>query len=239
MAAMILVFTVLYFVIVGREGFAYGDAILVAHQENGSTVYSGELQGKQAAFTVYADKTVEFQYGDIVYGPYVAVEDSTAVPSLSDRETEELMTGVELRCGEEVLFRGGVLDFGDQCWLYNEDGTLEDTGFSVTVKYAATTDEGGNVADTMEPSASTILDLMAGPELTHKGEWFAWFCGIFICIVTAIFVLFADELFRWNLAFRIRYADRAEPSGWEIASRYITWTILPLMALAVFIVGLQ
>jgi len=52
-------------------------------------------------------------------------------------------------------------------------------------------------------------------------------------------VLFADELFRFNLAFRIRDAGRAEPSEWEIAGRYISWAVLPVVALALFIEGLR
>lgn len=76
-------------------------------------------------------------------------------------------------------------------------------------------------------------------ELTHKGEWFAWFSGALLCAVNALLILFADELFRWTLRFHIRDADYAEPSDWEIAGRYISWTVFPVMALAVFIVGLQ
>ena len=237
MAAMVLVFTVVYPMTIAREGFAYGNAILVQNQEDGNTTYSGKIQGKQAKFTVSADRTVEFQYGDKIYGPYTAKKDPTALPK--DHEMGESMTGVELRHGEEILFRGGVLDFGDHRWLYSEDGELETMGFSVITSHGIVTDENGNVIDPMEPSVSTILDLMAGPELTHQGEWIAWLGGVFICIVTAISILFADELFRWNLAFQIRNVDRAEPSDWEIAGRYITWTMLPIMAMILFIVGLQ
>ena len=90
----------------------------------------------------------------------------------------------------------------------------------------------------MKPSAETILELMDGPELTHKGDMQAWFGGVFICVINAISILFADELFRFNLAFQIRNADRAEPSEWEIAGRYISWTIIAGMALALFVMGL-
>ena len=83
---------------------------------------------------------------------------------------------------------------------------------------------------------STILELMNDPELTHKGEWFG---AVFICVLNTISILFADELFRWNLAFRIRNVDYAEPSDWEIAGRYIGWTVLTIMALVFFIIGLQ
>ncbi len=237
MIAMVLVFTVLYPMTIARKGFAYKNAILIPSYENGSTVYSGKIQGKQANFTVCADKTVYFQYDDKTYGPYTVREDSTAIPK--DSGTREAMTGVELRHGEEILFRGGVLNRGDCLWLYNEDGSIDNIDIMVTTNYGTVMDEHGNVTDPMEPSASTILTLMADPELTHKGEWLAWFGGVLICIVTAILILFADELFRWSLSFQIRDADRAEPSDWEIATRYIAWTVLPIMAMVIFIAGLQ
>ena len=237
MIVMVLVFTILYPITIAREGFEYKNAILIPHQENGNTLYSGKIQGKQASFAVYADKTVEFQYNGRIYGPYIAKEDPTAIPK--DSEVGESMTGVELRHGEEILFRGGVLDLGDYHLLYSEDGSLENINISVTTSDGIVMDENGNVIDPMEPSVSTILDLMAGPELTHKGGWPAWFGGVFVCIVTTILILFADELFRWNLVFRIRNVDQAEPSDWEIASRYIAWTVLPLMAMIIFIRGLQ
>lgn len=111
MIAMALIFAVVYPMTISRVGFEYKDTILVPSQENGSTVYSGKIQVQQANFTVSADKTVEFQYGEKTYGPYTAREDPTAIPK--DHEMGELMTSVELRQGEEILFRGGVLEIGD------------------------------------------------------------------------------------------------------------------------------
>lgn len=72
MTAMVLAFTVVYPMTIAREGFAYENGILIPTQGNDNTVYSGKIQGKQASFTVYADKTVGFQYGDKTYGPYTA-----------------------------------------------------------------------------------------------------------------------------------------------------------------------
>lgn len=236
MAAMVVLFTVLYPVTIARLGFAYRGAVFIPSEENGSTVYSGQIQGKQASFTVCEDKTVYFQYGGETYGPYTAQEDATAVPA--DSELRDGMTGVELRQGEEILFRGGVAEVGDHLWLYNEDGSVE-IGIRVTMGDGTEIDEYGNEIDPMEPSASTILELMGEPELTHKGEWLGWFGGVLICIVTAVLILFAEELFRWNLSFRIRDADQAEASDWEIAGRYVTWTLLPVVAMVIFITGLQ
>lgn len=237
MIAMALVFAVVYPMTISKVGFEYKDTILVPSQENGSTVYSGKIQGKQARFTVSEDRTVVFQHGDKTYGPYTAKEDPTAIPK--DKKMAEHMTGMELRQGEDILFRGGVLETGDSYLLYNEDGTLDNFGFSYVTSDGIERDQDGNIIDPVEPSAATILKLMNDPELTHKGEWFAWFGAVFLCGLNAIFILFADELFRWNLAFRIRNVDHAEPSDWEIAGRYISCTVLTIMALVIFILGLQ
>lgn len=228
MMAMVLVFTILYSITIGREGYAYMDAILVPSEENGTTTYSGKIDGEQAVFTVSADKTVEFRYGDKVYGPYSAKEDATAIPE----DGNEGMVGIELYDGREIIFRGGVQRMDDYWWILNEDG-----GLSHIVVDIGTMN--GTIMDEMEPTVSNILDLMTGPELTHKGDWFVWFCGVVLCFVTAISMIFADELFRINLSFTIRNVEHAEPSDWEMTRRCISWIVWPVIALIVFIVGLQ
>lgn len=237
MAAMIVVFAALYAYTVGRVGYEYRDAILVPSEENGATVYSGRVRGESAEFTVSADGTVEFRRGDTLYGPYTAREDPSAVPE--EHELKEDMRGVELSCGDEVIFRGGVLDWKGSFLLYNEDGTASSAGFVVTTNGGMAIDGSGNVIDPLEPGANNVLELMSGPGLTHKGSWWGYFAGVFACLITAAYILYADELFRWQLSFSIRNADKAEPSDWEIAGRYISWTVLPVMALVVFIIGLR
>ena len=105
MAVMILAFTVIYPIVTALSGFLYEDTILVPAEEDGGTVYSGKIRGTAATFTVSADKTVIFQYGNTVYGPYTVKEDPTAIPKDSDLQTQ--MTGIELRCDGEIVFRGG------------------------------------------------------------------------------------------------------------------------------------
>lgn len=240
MTAMALVYAVIYPITISRVGFEYKDAILVPHQENGSTVYSGKLQGKRAQFRVSEDKTVVFQHGDKTYGPYTVKEDPSAIPKhTEDAEDITDLTGVELRKGEDILFRGGVSEFADSLWLYNEDGTSAGFESFFVQNDGVWRDENGNIIDPAEPSASAILELLNDPKLTHKGEWLAWWGAVFLCVFNALSILFADELFRWNLAFRIRNTDHAEPSDWEIAGRYVSWTVLPVAALAVFITGLK
>lgn len=233
MLVMTITFGVLYSVTTSRVGFAYQGAILVVSQENGNTIYSGKINWEPACFTVSADKTVVFQYGEKTYGPYTAREDPTAIPK--DNGFIEYMTGVEILRGNSVFFRGGVLKTINGYWLYNADGIT----YSYVNYDGIARDENGALLDPMAPSAATIFTLMHDPQLTHKGQWLAWFGGVLLCVLNAFSMLFEDELFRWNMAFRIRYADEAEPSDWEIAGRYICCTILVIVALAVFVLGLQ
>ena len=150
------------------------------------------------------------------------------------------MTGVEIRESGEVLFRGGVREIGDHYWIQNEDGTGSNM---VVITYGDSNgierDENGNIADPFAPSESNILELMKGPALTHKGKGVAWFGAVFICSANAISILFADELFRWQLSFRVWNTDHLEPSDWELSGRYFSWTALSVMALVIFVTGLQ
>ena len=231
---MVLVFAVLYAVTVSRVGYEYMDEILVPAEENGTTVYSGEIKGTPAAFTVTSGKAVTFQYGDKTYGPYTAREDKTAVPA------GESGTGVVVYCQGKVIFRGSVrLYYGGRLSLTNADGTSPSGTVTITTANGTVTDEHGNIIDPMEPSVGTVLRLMDGPELTHKGTWWGWVLGVVFCGMNAISILFADELFRWHLMFRVRDAWDAEPSDWEISSRYIAWTVMPCLILYLFTLGLR
>lgn len=240
LAVMIIMFGVIYSVVSSRVGYSYMDIILTPSEESGNTIYSGVIQGKESRFIVTPEKEVTFQHGDTVYGPYTAREDPAAIPE--DDDFSEHMTGVEVRNGDEIIFRGGVFKMGGADsfrMLINEDGTNASFRITATMSDGTVVDGDGNIVDVMEPSVSTLLELMEGPELTKKGQWGAWIGGIFLSVVTALSILFADELFRWNLAFHIRHVEYAEPADWEIAGRYISWTVLTIMVLVINIAGLQ
>lgn len=237
MAAMTVIFAAAYIAATSRVGLEYNGTILVPTRESGGTVYSGKLRGQQAVFTVSEDRTVTFQYGDKTYDSYTVQEDPDAVPAGDPMSPQ--MTGLVLYQGDTVLFRGGAADIGGSYWLVNADGSPYNLGITYTTGDGIERDENGNAIDPAKPSAATILELMNGPALTHKGVWTAWFMGVFICIANALSILFADKLFRWNLAFQIRDAEYAEPSDWAIMCRYISWVALAVMALIIFIVGLQ
>ncbi len=237
LAAMILVFSAVYPYVLSRKGFLFRDTILIPSQENGNTIYSGRIHGKDAVFTVFADRTIQFTYGANQYGPYLVREAPDAATK------EPAATGIEILSGDKLLFRGGAMkvDGGKTYWLIGEDGNLESLNVVVTSGDGTevTYDGNGNEIDPMAPSMTTIYELHSGPALTHKGVGFAWFVGVFFCGLTAMTILYADELFRWNLSFSIKDADHAEPSEWALESRSLGWILLSILALATFIMGLR
>ena len=238
LSVLVIIFSMLYSAASKKEGFAYQNKILIPKQENGTTIYSGKIKGEHAIFTVSEDKIVKFRYGDKLYGPYIVKEDPSAIPK--DHSLSDSMMGVEVYDNKELIFRGGVLDSDNELWLFNEDGEFDTASIGfVTTMDGIVVDENENEIDEMEPPVSVILDLISEPKLTNKGNWVIYVEGVIISIFTAISILFADEIFRWNLAFRIRNVEQAEPSEWEITSRYIIWTVFPILITIFFIVGLQ
>ena len=172
MIAMALIFAVTYSLVISREGILYQNTILVQSKDASATVYSGRIRGQDSQFIVMRNqKMVIFRHGEKEYGPYTLREDPAAVPE--HESWSELMTGIEIRDGEKVMFRGGIL-YHDQeksnFTLYDENGLYP--GFSVTVTMSDGTvvDGNGNVVDTMEPTIFTILNIINGVQIQAKGE---------------------------------------------------------------------
>ena len=239
LAAMLVAFAIAYSIVTSRVGYAYKKAILIPAAENGNTVYTGRVQGEKTTVTVSPDKEITFSCGENVYGPYTLREDPSALPD--EHEWSNHMTGVEILEKDKVFFRGGVMENGgpsSEPLLFDEDGGLHGFTISYMGNDGIERDMDGNPIDELAPSATDILELAKGPKLTSKGDWGMWFLSVFVSIFAAASILYADELFRWSMSFQIRNADRAEPSDWEIAQRYIAWTLFAVMALAGYIAGL-
>ena len=239
LSVMFVCFTIAYFVVSSREGYSYKGEILIPKEENGNIIYTGRVDGEKLRIMVTSEKTVTFQYDEKVYGPYTAKEDSSAIPERLVGEMD--LTGVEILEGDSIFYRGGIsYNEGSHSGmvLFDEKGDVN--GFEIY--YAGSDgierDIYGNPIDPLAPSATEILELVGNPKLISKGDWLVWFYAVFISGMTVVHILFADEIFRWNLAFQIRNVEGAEPSEWEITGRYIAWTLLPIAALIMYIIGL-
>ena len=70
-------------------------------------------------------------------------------------------------------------------------------------------------------------------------NWSCWFLGLAFCVLNAVEILFANEIFRFWMSLRIKNAQEVEPSDRTVKSRYVIWTILAVFALVFFLVGLK
>ena len=209
-----------------KNGFVYKGQFLFGSEEDGKKIYSGKIEGVYSKFVVTGN-TVELHYDDIIYGPFTTTQDPTAIPE--DNAEHGEMKGIEIRWYKEILFRGGVVEDGRTYRFYDEDGN--------EVKSEQDSSDGGNM-----PSASTIY------ELTNKIRWKAdgvsfiesfFIYVLIIYILNTVHILYADELFRFNLIFQIRNPQDAEPSEYEMFGRYFAWILCAVIPLILFIVGLN
>lgn len=230
---MTVVFGAVYGITASRVGYLHNDEIFVPRQEGGVTLYEAEVKGQDCAFTVTVD-TVTLVWGEKNYGPYTLVEDPTAVPDGHSFS----MTGIEILDGNKPYFRGGVTDETTDFWLIGADGEQLFT-MTYTLSDGTEMDMNGNPIDPCKPTPRQIISLLRSPELTHKGHWEVWFLGLVIALITAVSILFADELFYLSICTRVQNAEAAEPSDWYIATRSFGWLFLTIMTGVIFLMGLQ
>ena len=100
-------------------------------------------------------------------------------------------------------------------------------------------DTNGIRHDMEEPSLADIAALILGPKIEHNGSWAMWFIGCMLAVADIAFMIYSEELFRWQLSFLIRRPQEAEPSDWELSSRYLYWTGLTVITAMIFLIGLK
>lgn len=235
LVVMALVFAPIYGITTSRVGYLYNDKIFVPRPSEGALVYEGKVDGLDSSIVVALD-TVIINWGSKTYGPYTLREDPTAVPA--DDPMASSMTGIEILDGNKVFFRGGVTDEPTDFWLVSEDGSYPMT-MIVTMSNGIELDMDGKPVDHAKPTAYQIVSLLRGPELEHKGQWPAYFMGVFLTLIVAVSILFADELFYLSICTRVQNAETAEPSDWYLSSRNIGWFLLTLLTGGFFLLGLQ
>ena len=199
-----------------QKGVIHEGAFLLMETEGENTIYSGKVGGEPVRFTVTPKREVAYRKGEGTVVTYTVAEDPTAVP-----EDGFPPYGVEVRQGESVVFRGAYADMNGGLWLVDEaDGG---NWFGV-----------GSNPD-IPPLVGTAVELACAPELVYRGEITMLGYGLLMAALGAIAIFFADTLFRLDLAFRIRNADRAEPSEWELFSRAAGQVLLTVVAVGCYL----
>ncbi|MBE5054825.1 hypothetical protein INF37_02235 [Pseudoflavonifractor sp. DSM 107456] len=233
-AGLLLLFTALYLTLGIQRGIDFQGEFLRQVERGEDTVYTGTLDGKTVELTYTPSGALFYRWGDVEYGPYTLTEDPTALPP---SETMGRVTGVELRLDGEILFRGG---YGlDGFYLVNENGTKPNR-----LEIIANGTAYGLVGSqqTYEDGLSitrAISLLLEGPPIRSRVDGEGYFLGTLVVVINAVAILFADELFRWNLRWSIRHPERAEPSEWELFSRGFSWVVLTIVALIGYMMGLS
>ena len=164
----------------------------------------------------------------------------TPRPFPVSRTPQKALWALKIRGKGKILFRGGVRALQDYCFFIHSDGSSDFLSiYEDEVTGVAYNAETGEVYDRMAPTLRDIYTLLTNPPLTHKGEGMAWLAGVVMCIVNAVTLLFADELFYWKMSFLVRNPQGTEPSDWALGQRFFGWAALGILALVVFVLGLQ
>lgn len=233
-AGLLVLFTILYPLLGMQRGIDFQGEFLRQVERGEDTVYTGTLDGKTVELTYTPSGALFYRWGDVEYGPYTLTEDPTALPP---SETMGRVTGVELRLDGEILFRGGY--GGDGLYLVNENGTKLNGLEIVTNGTAYGLDGSRQIYEDGLSITRAISLLLEGPSLRSRVHGEGYFLGTLVVAINVVAILFADELFRWNLRWSIRHPERAEPSEWELFSRGFSWVVLTIVALIGYMMGLS
>ena len=229
--ALAVVFAGVYCCCSADRWYSYKDVYLTCRQTEDATVYSGRANGGLCVITV-RDDTVTFQTAMKTYGPYALREDPTALPD--DMEPGYNTIGIEITENGAPFFRGALV-YARAPRFYYENGTLvHPLQFHVEVSGSAS-------ADPYKPTLYNIVECLYPMEhlLESRAQWSAYLMGLLVCAIGAVDILFADELFRFRLSFRVENAETAEPSDWYITCRNFSWTLLTIFTGVNFFMGLQ
>ena len=236
MAAMILGFGIAMPVVRAAQGIEYGDDFLRLRQEGEVRYYEGEVDWEDAAFTVWPDGRVEYRWGEYTCGPYqVAV-----VPDAAPEGFGSAMTGLEIRQGDQVLFRGGYLKDSFQI-LYQENGEpLWDTRIPYSGAGGETViGEAGQVnIREKQPSLTALARAALDPELVRRGSVGIYLGVTLLALLNAVQICFPGFFFRLSLWGHVRNVDDAEPSEFYIAVEHAEWVLLALLVPVLYWYGL-
>ena len=216
LAGMILGGGIATTVVTGREGIKYQETLLLLTREGEACRYTGRLDGERAEFTVRPGGLVEYRWGEEAYGPYQVVEDPSAAP-------EKGMTGLEIRLGDETIFRGAYSGAVGWAMLQDESGKITDMLDLISDGPGGRAYSAGG-RDRHGPSLAAVAGLgMDRLGLTHRGNLGLYLLATALAAVTIFMVCCPELMFRWNIMWDIRNPEKAEPSDWYLFSERVTW----------------
>lgn len=237
---LFLLALVLHLTLGQQQVASYRDGHLRYERQGEAAVYSGRVEGYQVKYVVSPGPVVEFWLDGELDSTYTITEDPTAIPEAGEAPmfgSSEDLIGIEIRKDGGVWFRGaypawgGFSAYAPYYWLVDENGKSDSSG-STTIVVGTSTPPPDPA-----PTPKNILSMADGPEVSRRGSTEFILLGLLVSAVCLVTLLFEDQLFRWNLSFQIQDPDRAEPSDWELFSRWAGWVVLTGVALLCFTLG--
>ena len=229
MAIEILSFFFATLVMINRPGLEYQDALLYPSAEGAIQIYQGAVDGETARFAVSPEWEVSYQWGEYSYGPYQIWEDATAVPN-----GYEGSQGIEIRLGDEVLFRGCYLPSSTPSLIQEDGEPVWGLRYSVSTGADTVIVADGREAERHTPDLSAVARVALEPELTHRGSMGLYLAVTLLALFNIIQICFPHLFFRLSLLGRVRNIDDAEPSDFYIVTEQIEWVVLALACLLLY-----
>jgi len=231
MAAEILVFFIANVLAFLRPGLEYQDTLLYPRTEGELQIYQGRVDGETARFTVTPGGEVSYQWGEYTYGPYQISEDPSAVP-----DGYEGSQGIEIRLGDEVLFRGCYLP-SSTFPLIQEDGESlwEDSNiYMISGEKIWRNGQEITEREYREPSLSALARVALGTELTRQGNILLYLLITVLAVFNVLQICFPGLFFRRYIRWRVRDPELAEPSDFYIAMERMEWVVLAIVCLVLY-----
>ena len=231
MAIEILAFFFATLVMINRPGLEYQDALLYPGTERDIQIYQGAVDGETARFTVTPGGEVSYQWGEYTYGPYQISEDPSAVP-----DGYEGSQGIEIRLGDEVLFRGCYLP-SSTFPLIQEDGESlwEDSNiYMISGEQIWRNGQEITEREYREPSLSALARVALGTELTRQGNILLYLLITVLAVFNVLQICFPGLFFRRYIRWRVRDPELAEPSDFYIAMERMEWVVLAIVCLVLY-----
>ena len=231
MAAEILVFFIANVLAFLRPGLEYQDTLLYPRTEGELQIYQGRVDGETARFTVTPGGEVSYQWEEYTYGPYQISEDPSAVP-----DGYEGSQGIEIRLGDEVLFRGCYLP-SSTFPLIQEDGESlwEDSNiYMISGEQIWRNGQEITEREYREPSLSALARVALEPELTRQGNILLYLLITVLAVFNVLQICFPGLFFRRYIRWRVRDPELAEPSDFYIAMERMEWVVLAIVCLVLY-----
>ena len=231
MAAEILVFFIANVLAFLRPGLEYQDTLLYPRTEGELQIYQGKVDGETARFTVTPGGEVSYQWGEYTYGPYQISEDPSAVP-----DGYEGSQGIEIRLGDEVLFRGCYLP-SSTFPLIQEDGESlwEDSNiYMISGEKIWRNGQEITEREYREPSLSALARVALGTELTRQGNILLYLLITVLAVFNVLQICFPGLFFRRYIRWRVRDPELAEPSDFYIAMERMEWVVIAIVCLVLY-----